>query len=104
MLEVDVLFFDVLGTVVDWRGSITAEVNQFLREHNVAHVAASDLTDAWVGRYDAAAGKVRDKNRPFATLDVLNRETLELCLSDFGIRSSLIPDSKLEELNRAWPA
>lgn len=102
MPAIEVLFFDVLGTVVDWRGSITAEVERFLRENDVSHVAASDFADAWVGRYDAAADEVRTKQRTFVTLDVLNRETLEACLLGFGIKPSSIADGKLEELNRAW--
>lgn len=100
--KIDVLFFDVLGTVVDWRGSITAEAETFLSDHHANHIDARALADAWVGRYDAAAGEVRENSRPYVTLDVLNRETLEACLSGFGIDPSTIPDNELDELNRAW--
>ena len=31
--DIEVLFFDVLGTVVDWRGSIADEVAAFLKRH-----------------------------------------------------------------------
>lgn len=102
MPEIEVLFFDVLGTVVDWRGSITAEVERFLRDHDLGHVAASDLADAWVGRYDAAADDIRTGQRAFVTLDVLNRETLDACLLGIGINPTWIPDGRLAELNRAW--
>ncbi|WP_202913464.1 haloacid dehalogenase type II [Acuticoccus sediminis] len=102
MPAIDVVFFDVLGTVVDWRGSITGEVANFLRRHEAHHIDAGAFADAWVGRYDAAAGAVRDDGRPYVTLDVLNRETLDVSLSEVGIAPSGLPARELDELTRAW--
>lgn len=102
MPSIDVVFFDVLGTVVDWRGSISAEVEKFLQTCHMSNVDARALADAWVGRYDNAAEKVRNGSRPYVTLDVLNRETLEACIAEFGLEPSRIPNRELEELNRAW--
>ena len=38
MTGIDVLFFDVLGTIVDWRGSITTELRAFLTRNGAGHV------------------------------------------------------------------
>lgn len=101
MAEIDVLFFDVLGTVVDWRGSITTEAASFLKRH-AAHIDAGAFADAWVGRYDASVEAVRSGKRSFVPLDVLNMENLEACLKEFGLTPSTLQRAELEELNLAW--
>ncbi|MGH6760836.1 MAG: haloacid dehalogenase type II [Phyllobacterium sp.] len=100
--ELEVLFFDVLGTVVDWRGSIAAEVEFFLKRNNASHICAAAFADAWVGVYDASVEVVRSGHRHFVPLDVLNRENLESCLKAFGMSPSALPQSQLDELNLAW--
>lgn len=99
---IQVLFFDVLGTVVDWRGSIAAEADSFLKRHDASHIDASAFADVWVGRYDASVEAVRSGKRPFVSLDRLNRENLEACLAGFGLMTSALPSAELEDLNLAW--
>jgi 2-haloacid dehalogenase len=100
--NIQVLLFDVLGTVVDWRDSIAAEVGSFLKRHNAAHIDASAFADAWVGRYDASVETVRRGQRSFVPLDTLNRENLEACLEGVGFAISAVPSADLENLNLAW--
>lgn len=102
MENLEVLFFDVLGTVVDWRGSIAAEVKPFLARHAAAKIDAEDFADAWVGRYDASVEAVRAGNRPFVTLDLLNLENLKETLQAFGITHGKIDQADLHHLNLAW--
>jgi len=102
MTNVEVLLFDVLGTVVDWRGSIASEASSFLKRHDVVHIDAVAFADAWVGRYDASVDAVRSGRRSFVPLDVLNMENLEACLKDFGLTPATVPRAELEELNLAW--
>lgn len=102
MTEIEVLFFDVLGTVVDWRGSIAQEVSLFLERNNAAHIDASALADAWVGRYDASVEPIRQGLQSFATLDVVNMTNLETTLEELGLTSSALPRAELEHLNQAW--
>lgn len=102
MENLEVLFFDVLGTVVDWRGSIAKEVEPFLARHATAEIDAGEFADAWVGRYDASVDGVRSGNRPFVTLDDLNLENLNDTLEVFGIASNQVPQAELQHLNRAW--
>jgi 2-haloacid dehalogenase len=102
MKKVEVLFFDVLGTVVDWRGSVEAEARSFLKRHDASHIDASAFADAWVRRYDASVEAVRSGRRPFVPLDPLNMENLEACLHGFGLTPSKLPRAELESLNLAW--
>lgn len=102
MSKIEVVFFDVLGTVVDWRGSIAAEAGSFLKRHNALHIDAGAFADAWVGRYDASVEAVRCGQRPFAPLDLLNMENLKACLKGFGLTPSTLPGAELENLNMAW--
>lgn len=102
MAKLEVLFFDVLGTVVDWRGSIVQEATAFLAKHDAAHIQAGAFADAWVGRYDASVEVVRRGDRPFVPLDVLNRENLEATLDAFGLTPSFFPSAELDALNLAW--
>jgi 2-haloacid dehalogenase len=102
MTKIEVLFFDVLGTVVDWRGSIATEAASFLKRHNATHIDAGAFADAWVGRYDASVEAVRCGQRPFVTLDLLNMENLEACLTGFGLTPSALPSAELQNLNLVW--
>ncbi|WP_187794088.1 hypothetical protein [Paracoccus amoyensis] len=95
-------FFDVLGTVVDWRGSIASEVKSFLQRHQVHSICPEEFADAWVGRYDAAVEMVRTGARPFVSLDTINMENLAICLAGFGPQKTSFPPADLQDLNLAW--
>jgi 2-haloacid dehalogenase len=100
--NIEVLFFDVLGTMVDWRGSITAEVGEFLKRHNLGHIDPAGFADAWVGRYDASVDPIRVGKRSFVSLDQVNRENLNASLEEFGLASASLPPEELERLNLSW--
>lgn len=102
MSKPEVLFFDVLGTVVDWRGSIADEAERFLTRNGATHIAASAFADAWLGGYDAAVEPIRARKRAFVPLDVLNMENLEACLKGFGLSPDALPQAELHDLNLAW--
>ncbi|WGF87787.1 haloacid dehalogenase type II [Marinivivus vitaminiproducens] len=102
MAKLEVLFFDVLGTVVDWRGSMAAEAASFFERHDARHIDAHAFADAWVARYDPAVEAIRSGRRSFVSLDVINMENLEGCLEASGLTPSAFPPAELENLNRAW--
>lgn len=102
MATIDVLFFDVLGTVVDWRGSIAQEVAAFLKRNDLSHIDAHKFADAWVGTYDASIEPIRSGQRSFACLDIINMENLEACLAQFDLTPSRFAIRELEALNFAW--
>jgi 2-haloacid dehalogenase len=96
---VKALFFDVFGTLVDWRSSIAREAESILEPlgHTLDWLA---FADAWRGEYQPAMDKVRFGKIPFCKLDTLHRQNLETILPRFGI-SGLAEDT-LHNLNLAW--
>lgn len=102
MATIEVLFFDVLGTVVDWRGSIADKVAVFLKRHHLLHIDSHSFADAWVGAYDASIEPIRSGQRAFASLDIINMENLKACLIRFDLTPSRFVSSELEALNLAW--
>ena len=93
------LTFDVFGTVVDWRSSVSAEVAAFLSRHGV-DADPGMFTDRW--RREGYAGGmrlVRDGELPFQTADQLHLRMLKILLDELGVKAD---DAEVEELNRAW--
>jgi 2-haloacid dehalogenase len=96
------LAFDVFGTVVDWRTSITRESAVFFAAIGRGDVDAAAFADAWRGQYIAAMIGMRKSGRAFAVLDVLHREMLEAALRERDINPANIDAGLLEDWNRAW--
>jgi 2-haloacid dehalogenase len=81
---VKALFFDVFGTLVDWRSSIVREAERILAPLGQSH-DWSAFADAWRAEYQPAMDEVRSGRIPFCKLDVLHRHNLERILPRFGI-------------------
>jgi len=98
-LAVKALFFDVFGTLVDWRTSIAREVEAALKPRG--HVLDwGAFADAWRGEYQGALEEVRSGRIGFCKLDVLHRRNLELTLNRFGVVG--LGDGDKHALNLAW--
>ena len=93
------LAFDVFGTVVDWRGSITGELEMFGETHGVAEDWAT-FADDWRAGYAPAMDRVRRGELPWLKIDALHRIILDDLLDRAGLDG--VPDSAVAELNRAW--
>jgi len=98
-LAVKALFFDVFGTLVDWRTSIAREVEAALRPRGHA-LDWGAFADAWRGEYQGALEEVRSGRIGFCKLDVLHRRNLELTLKRFGVAG--LGDGDKHALNLAW--
>jgi 2-haloacid dehalogenase len=98
-MAVKALFFDVFGTLVDWRSSIARETEAILKPRGFAFDSFA-LADAWRAEYQPAMDKVRSGRIPFCKLDVLHRRNLERILPRFGI--SGLDEDVLHDLNLAW--
>jgi 2-haloacid dehalogenase len=98
-LAVKALFFDVFGTLVDWRSSIAREAEASLKPRGHA-LDWRVFADAWRGEYQGAMEEVRSGRIGFSKLDVLHRRNLELTLERFGV-ADLGEDDK-RALNLAW--
>jgi 2-haloacid dehalogenase len=99
MNRVKALGFDVFGTVVDWRTSITREGQAFGRAYKLdADWLAFAV--AWRGLYQPMMDKVRTGQIGWTKLDDLHRMALDQLLEDFGLRG--LDEKDIDHLNRAW--
>lgn len=93
------LVFDTFGTVVDWRGSITAEGLAWAKARGVT-VDWARFADRWRAGYAPAMEKVRKGELPWTKLDDLHRMILDQILPEFGL-THLSAEEK-EHWNRVW--
>src|SRR6202047_1391618 len=98
-LAVKALFFDVFGTLVDWRTSIAREAKALLEPRGYA-LDWLAFADAWRGEYQGAMEEGRAGRIAFCKLDGLHRRTLDRTLPSFGL-SGLAQETALD-LNHAW--
>ena len=92
--------FDVFGTTVDWRSSVSRQVAAFLRDKGIQGVDPVEFADEWRKLYQPSMEAVRSGRREWTILDVLHRESLESLLARYGIRG--LPEAEADDLNRAW--
>ncbi len=97
--SVKALVFDTFGTVVDWRTSVTQEVEQLARRKGLT-VDGAKFADAWRAGYGPSMNRVRTGELPWTKLDRLHRMTLDQILIDFGIKG--LSETEIDALNRAW--
>ncbi len=99
MDDIKALFFDVFGTVVDWRTSIIRELKAF----ELAKGVSADWTqfaDDWRGLYQPSMDGVRRGDREWRNLDALHRESLITLLSRYAIQG--LDEAEIDHLNKAW--
>jgi 2-haloacid dehalogenase len=96
---VEALFFDVFGTLMNWRDSVAREAERILAPlgHRLDWVA---FADAWRGEYQPGMEEVRSGHIPFSKLDVLHRRNLERILPRFELTA--LPEEVRRDLNLAW--
>jgi 2-haloacid dehalogenase len=92
-------FFDVFGTMVDWRTSVAREAEAILKPLGFG-LDWLAFADAWRGEYQPAMEEIRSGRLAFCKLDVLHRRNLERILPRFNV-SGLSEDTK-RQLNLAW--
>jgi 2-haloacid dehalogenase len=97
--QVKALAFDVFGTVVDWRGSITREGHKLGRELGI-RADWSAFADAWRAGYRPAMDDVRTGRLPWTNIDGLHRRILDRILDESGL--DMLSAAQKDRLNRAW--
>jgi 2-haloacid dehalogenase len=93
------LFFDVFGTLVDWRGGVARESERLLKPLGFEHDWPA-FADAWRGEYQTGMEEIRSGRLPFAKLDVIHRRNLDRILPRFEMTT--VPEPVLRQLNLAW--
>ncbi len=93
------LFFDVFGTLVDWRGGVAREAEAILKPLGV-HLDWQAFADAWRDQYQPGMEQVRSGAIPYTKLDVLHLQMLQRILPSFGLEK--IAPSVQDQLTLAW--
>ena len=92
--KVKVIAFDVFGTVVDWHGSVSREVDAMNLDVDPGKFAL-----AWRAGYKPAMREVMDRGE-WIILDVLHRRILDKMLHDFGLDA--LAEAERQQLNLVW--
>jgi len=92
--RIEVIAFDVFGTVVDWHGSVMREVAAL-----DAGVDGAEFARAWRAGYQPAMKAVMDSGE-WVILDELHRRILDRVLDDFGLGG--LGEQERRHLNRVW--
>jgi 2-haloacid dehalogenase len=99
-MTVEALFFDVFGTLADWRSGIAREAKAILAPLGHDKIDWLAFADAWRGEYQPGMEEVRAGKIPFSRLDVLHRRNLERILPRFDLAG--LGEDTLRNLNLAW--
>ena len=96
---VKALFFDMFGTVLDWRTGVARSAETILkpRGYSLDWLA---FADAWRAQYQPGMEEVRSGRIPYTKLDVLHRRMLDLFLPGFDITG--LPEDVLHDLTLSW--
>ena len=92
---IQIVAFDVFGTVVDWHGSIMREMQQ-----RYPAVDADAFAGAWRDGYQPAMNLVRQGNLGWTRIDTLHRRILDEILPRFGLAA--MPEAERQQLNLVW--
>lgn len=96
---VKALFFDVFGTLVDWRTGVSRDAKSILRPRGYA-IDWRAFADAWRDEYQPGMEEVRAGRAPYMKLDVLHRRMLQKILPRFGLEK--VDAAALDQLTHAW--
>jgi 2-haloacid dehalogenase len=93
------IVFDTFGSVVDWRGSLIADLTAFGQKRGI-EADWTALIDAWRASYHPSMDRVRKGLQPWSTLDVLHRASLDRLVEEHGIKG--LTEQDLVHINLGW--
>jgi 2-haloacid dehalogenase len=99
MQTVKAVLFDVFGTLVDWRGSLIADLTRFGRERGITADWPA-FADAWRAAYRPSMQRVRSGELAWTILDRLQRISLDRLIAEFGI--GVLSEQDRQHINRLW--
>ena len=97
--EVKALVFDVFGTVVDWRTSISRQAAEFGSKHGIT-ADWNQFADDWRAGYGTGMAKVNSGEVEWKIVDQIHRERLDVLLEQYKFPS--IDEPELVEFNKSW--
>jgi 2-haloacid dehalogenase len=92
---VQVLAFDIFGTVVDWHGSLVRELALLQPQ-----VDGDAFARAWRAGYQPAMARVASGELGWTLIDDLHRMILDQILPRFGLEQ--LDEEQRRHLNKAW--
>jgi 2-haloacid dehalogenase len=97
--DIKALFFDVFGTLVDWRGGGASQAEcPFGAARLLPRLAG--VRHAWRDEYQTGMEEVRSGRIPFSKLDVIHRRNLLRIAPRFGLEGA--SEATIDALNLAW--
>jgi 2-haloacid dehalogenase len=99
-MDIRACLFDVFGTVVDWRSSVSRDLAAFGKEKNITGIDWLEFAVEWRKLYQPSMDEVRSGRRPFTILDVLHRESLARLIGRYRLTG--LSDADIDHMNRAW--
>lgn len=92
--------FDIFGTVVDWRSSVSRDLAAFAREKGITGVDWVEFAVEWRKLYQPSMEEVRSGRRAWTILDVLHRESLRRLIERYRLTG--LSEADIDHMNRAW--
>ncbi len=93
------IVFDTFGTVVDWRGSLIADLSAYGAQRGIS-ADWTALVDAWRAAYHPSMDRVRKGEVAWTKLDDLHRGSLDRLVAKFGINGLTEDDRR--HINLGW--
>jgi 2-haloacid dehalogenase len=100
MHEIKACLFDVFGTVVDWRTSVSRDLADFGQQKGISGIDWLELTVQWRELYQPSMEEVRSGRRAWTVLDVLHRESLRELIGRYRIEG--LSEAEIDHMSRAW--
>ena len=85
---------------MDWRTSVSRDLEAFARERAVAGIDWLEFAVEWRKLYQPSMEEVRSGRRAWTILDLLHRESLEKLLERYGIAG--LTEADIDHMSRAW--
>jgi 2-haloacid dehalogenase len=99
-VDIRACLFDVFGTVVDWRSSVSRDLAAFAESRGLPRLDWLEFTVEWRKLYQPSMEEIRSGRRPFTILDVLHRESLLRLLERYRLTG--LPAADIDHMSRAW--
>ena len=99
-MDIGACLFDVFGTVVDWRTSVSRDLAAFGKQKGISGIDWLEFAVEWRKLYQPSMEEVRSGARAFTILDVLHRESLDKLIARYRITG--LSEADIEHMNRAW--
>lgn len=100
MTNVQACIFDIFGTVVDWRSSVSRDLAAFARARRIGGIDWVEFAVEWRKLYQPSMEEVRSGRRAWTILDLLHRESLVSLVARYGIKD--LSEADIDYMSRAW--